>query len=335
MEALAIQERHLTIPQCALFSPIELQIAANCSEADFTRTCKLVAALGTANDMWIADASFYAIEHFGREHGLKIAAEATGYKSFSLAKSARVSEAFPPQKRFPDYSFNAYRFLLPFPVEWRDAFLARHVGESLTSRGLRLLAVKEFGSEPYKAARVKKRTVEIAEDIYEQVRTRIGKDGKIYFLVENMLKRWLAQTPVPAPVHTPEPVVEPEKRPTYAERRTAQLAADPAAKIPAKEKKLVKVKFAWTECTATQFVDSENGLAQYKGPHGSNPTKFYSEADALTAEAEHFSARGYHQRVKKCESCSGGNARKQVYHIYHVYPGALEGRVGNSERSVK
>ena len=69
-----------------------------------------------------------------------------------------------------------------------------------------------------------------------------------------------------------------------------------------------------------QFIDSENGPVHYKGSRVSTATKFYSEADAIAAEAKHFEAKGYHELVQKCDVCSGGNARRECWHVYHIYP---------------
>jgi hypothetical protein len=327
MEALAVQHRHLSIPDAALFSPMELQIAKNCSEADFARIVRAVSQLDTAGDLWVCDGAFYAINSWGKNKGLKIMTDATGYKKLSLYNSHFVALNFPPSKRFPGYKANHYATMIPFPVEWRDAFLARHAGENLTCRGLRLLAVREFGSEPAgrdEATKVKKRHVTMPEELYERVRTQVGKYGNVCTLVENMLEKWLRQqaavVPAPVVIVTPEPEVE--DRPTYAEHREQQFA-EGVQPIPAKEKKPSKPSdlnwIQWVPCGAEERVDSGDGLVLLRESGRRKAKKFYSEADAQAAEQTNFERCGYRERVVRCEVCSGGNARKQVYHVAHNF----------------
>ena len=41
-EALAVQQRHIAIPECAMFSPCELVIAADCSQSEYERVMRAV-----------------------------------------------------------------------------------------------------------------------------------------------------------------------------------------------------------------------------------------------------------------------------------------------------
>lgn len=310
MSDLTVQARHLTIPECALFSPSELTIAPNCTQNDFVRIVKAVAALDTAEGLWVADASLYAIEHFGREKGLEIMAGATSYKTASLLKVAHVASEFPPSKRVNGLSYDHYRRLLAFPRDWAFEFIKRHAGEGLSSRGFYAFAVKEFGSAPYKNKQPKRRAVYVHEELYSRLRPFSNR--KVSHFIEGLLEEWLKQHPdVPAPV-IPAPVVVNEPRPPYAERRKQQIA-DGAAPIPAKRKRSpVKLCISWTPCSPQEFVDLEGGPVPYKGPGARRATKFWSLEDAVAAEEKNFEEKKYREEVRRCEVC-------KCWHIYHRF----------------
>lgn len=309
------------MPSVHVTAPDELTIPADCSQKEFVRIVRAIAALGNAHDMLVADAALFAIEHFGKEKGLSLMCSATGYKDFTLVKSARVSREFPPSKRVAGFTFNHYRRLLPFEREWSVGFLKRNAGKNLSSRDLYALAVAEVGEVPYKKKQPKKRAVRIRESLYAKLRPFSGE--KVSHFIEGLLEAWLKQQPEATVSKKDEPVVVTpsveEPRPTYAERRQAQLDAG-APPIPKRKRKPVKLRVAWTECRPDEFVDSENGAVQYKRAHGGPATKFWDEEDAIEAEQKNFEARGYREQVRKCAVCSGGNARKEVFHVFHIYP---------------
>ena len=341
------QQRHLSLPDSCLFRPSELHIFPDCSVEDFERIVKAVVMLDQAEDLWVADASLHAFKTWKKE-GLAIAAKAFGLSVPHLYKSALVARDFPPEHRWLGYAFSHYRVMQAFPRDWSYAFLERHAGEKHGMNSLRALAEREFGGNPAKARQPKKRSVLIRAELYARLRPH-ADNRKVHFLIERILEDWLRVQPdVPIPViiesaaarykrevferRAEKHKLQEEKaaavlakRATYAERRKQQIA-DGAKQIPAKEKKASKIRIAWTGCAGEQLIDSENGPVHYKGPCGSKPTKFYSEADALAAEAEHFEARGYHEQVKQCDVCSGGNARKECWHVYHIYRTELEGK---------
>lgn len=292
-------------------TPSDFAIPAACSKKEFIRIVKEIVLEGAVSSMRIADAALYALTAWDSE-GLELMCSATGFKDFTLVKAARVSREFPPSKRVNGYTFNHYRRMLPFDREWSLEFLKRNAGKNLSSRDIYSLAVAEVG-EPSRKKQPRKRAVRIRQELYARLRPHSDND-KVYMLIEKVLTEWLRTQPdVPTPVTvTPEP-----KRPTYAERRQAQLDAG-APPILAKGKRgPVKLRIAWTECSPNQFIDSENGAVQYKRASLS-ATKFWSEADAIEAEHKHFEARGYHELIKKCDVCSGG-ARRECWHVYHIY----------------
>jgi hypothetical protein len=151
---------------------------------------------------------------------------------------------------------------------------------------------------------------------------------KICVMIEGILESWLHTQPdAPAPPVGAGPTVVPapaasEPRPTYSERRKQQIA-DGATPIPAKKAK--KIRLAWVPCRPAEFLDSENGPKQMQ-QNSKFAAKFYSEADAIAAEQKNFEQVGYREEVKECAVCSGGNARKKCWHVFHIYRTELEGK---------
>jgi hypothetical protein len=247
--------------------------------------------------------------------------EATGFTEITIRKASRVAAEFPPSARVAGFGFGHYRRLLPFPRDWSLSFLKANVGKGLTNRALYALAVEAFGKTPHAKRQQKRCNVALLDSTLARLRPFSGR--KIAHFIEGLLEEWLMQHPdvpapvIPAPV-APEPVVvNEEPRPTYVERRKQQIA-DGAPPIPPKERKLKKLtKVAWTECKPDEFIDAEAGAVPYKQA-GGLATKFWSEADAIAAEAKNFEAKGYHELVKKCAVCSGGNAR-ECWHVYHIF----------------
>jgi hypothetical protein len=321
-EALAvITERHLDLPQSALFCPEELVINPSTTPEEYKKLGSGLSKLGKAQDLWVADYSLFGIRTYGKVEGLKLAVQATGFTKHHLYKIHFVAARFTTKHRYTGYKFQHYRQMMPFPSEFAYGFLERNQGKNISSNSLRALAEKECSLS--KARQPRKTSLNIRAELYARLRPH-SNNRKVYILVERILEDWLRTQPdvptpvtprIDTPVHTDNDV---QPRPTYAERRKKQIA-DGAKPIMAKEKKLTKIKLAWTACSGEQLIDSESGPVQYKGPRGSKPTKFHSEVDAIAAEQKNFEEKGYREEVKKCPVCSGGNAKKPVWHIYHVY----------------
>jgi len=320
-----------------LFSPTELQIAAGTSELDFIRIIKAVAALDQAEDAWKGDASLFAIKTWGLKHGLEVTASATGYRTFSLRKMAHVAEEFPPTKRINGFSFAHYRQLLPFPREWSYEFIVRHAGEHIPSNSFRAQAELEYGGNPCKSKQPKKRSVLIREDLYARLRPH-SANRKVHILIERVLEEWIRTQPdiIPTPTiiyesatarHKREALArkaakqalreqrEAElktKRNTYAERRAQQIA-DGVKPIQEKETTVkYSIRVAWRECRGESVIDAPDGPQKYQSKSNQNPTKFYSEQDALAANEKHFTEAGYHEQVVRCEV-------HNCWHLSHIF----------------
>jgi hypothetical protein len=292
--SLAVSQRHLALPDSCLFAPTELSISEACSQNDFIRIVRAVARLDQANDLWKADAALHSIRHWGKEEGLAITAEASGLSKFFLYKASFVAAAFPPEHRYQTYKFSHYRTMLPFPRAWAYKFLAENADKNLSAKGLRALAVKEFGSEPHKNKQPKKQSVSIRRELFDRLRP-YSDSRKVHALIEHILEEWLLKNPVP-PEKKPkaEKIIEPldmasqlarfkkshpeygndsvgtsrtagnepdatQPRPSYAERREQQIV-NGAQPIPAKPmKKRPALKLQWLECRPAEYIDSENG----------------------------------------------------------------------------
>ena len=316
-------------------------IPTGATRAQFVRIVEEILLEDAASSMRIADAALYALTAWESE-GLELMCDATGFKQVTIRKSARIAKEFPPGSRVTGFGFGHYRRLLPFPRDWSVEFLKRHAGKTLSNRALYALAVEALGKTPHEKKQAKKSSVRLLDTTIARLRQFSGR--KIAHLIEKVLNDWLSTQPdVPTPaVVTPEPVarrtfhpatdravaVNEGPRPTYAERRQAQLDAG-APRIPEKKKRVRKPRklvLAWLPCQPASFIDGENGAAPYRASRISSATKFYSPEEAVLAEQKFFEERGYHQRVEKCPTCSGGNARRPVWHVVHIFPGQMAAR---------
>ncbi len=303
-----------------------LTIPTGVDRVQFVRIVNEILLEDASSSMRIADAALYAVTAWESE-GLELMCEATGFGEITVRKSARVAAEFPPSVRVAGFGFGHYRRLLPFPRDWSVEFLRNNAGKNLTNRALYALAVEAFGKHPHEKKLPTRCNVALLDSTLARLRPFSGR--KIAHFIEGLLEEWLKQHPdvpapvvpapvIPAPVVTPAPVVVNEPRPTYAERRKRQLA-DGAPPIPAKPRKLKKLtKVAWTECKPSEFIDAEAGAVPYKQA-GGLATKFYSLEDAIAAEQQNFEKKGYRERVAKCGVCSGGNAPREVFHVYHIF----------------
>lgn len=190
--ALALSERHLSLPESCLFSPTELSIPSGISKEDFSRLGRALAAIDQADGLWKADYALAAIEHFEKEEGLPIASAATGLSEFFLYKASFVAKKFPPRKRFSTFTFSHYRALLPFPDEFLDRFLPTICDQKLSAKSLRALAVAAFGKEPVDAKQPTKHSVSIREITWNALK-QVAPSRKVADLIEHILLEWLAR----------------------------------------------------------------------------------------------------------------------------------------------
>lgn len=141
------------------------------------------------------------------------------------------------------------------------------------------------------------------------------------------------QRKAPEPIKAAEPVPEPAKptqeavapaqavpaadaedkqasRPTYAERREAQLAAG-AKPIASKKRCTCKIRVLWTECRPKEFIqDDEGHTVRFKEPF--KPTCFKTEERAAAANEVYAACHGYREQVVYCASCG-------AFHLKHIY----------------
>jgi hypothetical protein len=243
MEALTVQQRHLSLPSQCLFAPTELSIPASISKSEFSRLGRALSQIDQADALWRCDYALAGIQQFGKEQGLALAAEATKLTEFNLYKCSFVARKFPPHKRFPNLLFSHYRDLLPFPDEFLDKWLPENADKQCSPRSLRALAVAAFGREPHTGNKAtKKRTLSIRAELFARIQQH-SPTQQIHQFVEVILESWLAAAPSAgktAPPDSPSSGNEADDsspRQTYAERRAAQKAARLAAKEAAAQQR--------------------------------------------------------------------------------------------------
>jgi hypothetical protein len=187
--SLTVQSRHLSLPECALFNPVALEISDACTQDEFSRIGRALSALGTADQLWECDLAWFA----KRKGWLKIASEATGIGVTHLEKRlARVAEVFPPTRRYSHLRKTHYVKLIAFADQpllhpWLATLADR---EHISARSLYLLAVEEFGAPDPKTNDSKKRQVALREDIWARLSAH-ALSKNISSLVELILKNWL------------------------------------------------------------------------------------------------------------------------------------------------
>jgi len=189
--ALTVQQpRHLTMPDSALFSPTELALPAHLSQSDYSKIGSAITKIDTASEMWVADYALAGMRLFGEDSGLALAADATELSRFHLKKCATVANRFTPEKRFSNFKFSHYRYLMPFPVEFTDRWLPTVSGKKIGSNSLRALAVEAYGSEPSKAKQPKRRNVAIRSELYARLVDH-SPSRKVVVLIDLILEDWL------------------------------------------------------------------------------------------------------------------------------------------------
>lgn len=191
--ALAVQQRHLQLPDACLFAPTELSIPAELSQSDFSRLGKALASVDQASDLWACDYALAGQKRWGDE-GLKLAATATKLSGGYLKTGARIAERFDPSRRFPNLTREHYRGICCFPVEFTDKWLPTVAEKGFSARTLRALCVEAYGSDPkegYTRSQNKKRGVRISTTLYAQFQER-SPIPKVAIFIEQVLEDWMS-----------------------------------------------------------------------------------------------------------------------------------------------
>jgi len=296
---------------------------------------------------WVND----GIATFGRTPAFNDAAEITGTKHTRnfFTRCAAMATLYGTKLRFPKLSFHTYEVLARFPLDFLSTFIPSVAASGRSCAQIYSLAVEQYGEDPRRKRKAGKfHAVRLPEKLFHSLAARAERPDKTHLLITRILEDWEQQqgagesavgacpSDVPSPADTqtrPEKGVEDEKRPTYQERREQQLAAG-AEPIPKRVEKQVKrnrtgkLRLQWTECSGDSFADTENGAVKFRGAPSQNPTRFFSEADAIRAEEENFKAKGFHERVVVCPSCSlqysNSRAKVQVWHVAHVFSSEVQ-----------
>jgi hypothetical protein len=281
------------------------------------------------------------IATWGRTTAFDAAAEITGtnhVRTF-FTRCAAVASYYKPPLRFPKLSFHTYEVLARFPVPFLEKFIPEIAQSGRSCAQLYSLAVEQYGSDPRRKKKMGKlHAVRLPEKLYQALAARAERSDKAHLLIARILEEWEQQQSAgkasvpdspsvgndsPATTTQPETSAE-DERPDYATRR-AQQFADGAQPIALKKRKQYSLHVQWTECRGASFQDTENGAVQFRVASRGEPTKFFSEADAIEAEEQHFKESGYHERVVLCPSCtlqaSSSRGKKQVWHVKHQFSG--------------
>lgn len=194
--SLAVQRpslESLAIPG-ALFSPCELAIGPSTSPVDYQRIGKAIAAIGEADRLWKCDYAAWGMRKYGREEGLRLAAEATGLTPFFLGQCARIAERFGPELRFPNFILDHYRVLLSFKREDIDPWLPIVAAQyhRLSAKALRALAVEKFG-EPDSSKKPDKHSVFLRETTFHAL-AQYSPSRKVSDLLDSIVREWLARS---------------------------------------------------------------------------------------------------------------------------------------------
>jgi hypothetical protein len=296
----------------------------------------------------IGDWVLVGIATFGRTEAFDAAQEITGTgntRNF-YTRCAAVANYYKPELRFPSLPFSVYEQLRHWPISFLEKFIPEVAPSGRSCAQILHLAVEQFGSNPSpRKQQLKRHSVSLKASVYFAARERAKAENfkKVHFWIEQVLTDYLATSQSAGKASVPdspgvgsdvehaetqpEEGAEPESpRPDYATRRAQQIAAGakPVSRKPAKPTKL---RMLWTECHGESFKDTENGAVKFRAPSSGHPTKFFSEEDAIMAEAEFFKEKGYHERVVFCSTCSLQQLRKrQVWHVAHVFSSSPEAR---------
>jgi hypothetical protein len=232
--AITVSQRHLALPECALFAPCELNISAACTPDEFRRIGAALVALDSADELWTCDLSQYAITRWGAEDGLKLAHEATKLSVAYLKRRARISERFDPSRRFPNMTTEHYRGLCCFPVEFTDVWLPTVVGKGFSAKTLRALCVEAYGSDPKGGySKNKKRSFAIPETLYARFK-ELSPAPKVCVFIEQVLTDWANNATAETQARVAAAMLSREE--IQHQRHVAERNAKKAGEREAKEK---------------------------------------------------------------------------------------------------
>lgn len=279
--ALTVQPRHLTLPECCLFAPTELQIGASLSQTEFSRLGKALSSVDQASDLWACDYALAGQKRWG-DDGLKLAAAATKLSIGYLKVGARIAERFDPSRRFPNLTRHHYRCLVPFPVEFTDAWLPTVIDRNLSAKLLRAVAVEAYGSDPCKCrAQNEHRTVLIRQVLYARLK-ELSPIPKTAVFIEEVLEDWLSTATSEMQARVAAAILAREE--TWHQRRRAERNAKKAEKLAAKERLRTKRE-------AEKLAEKEEKQAFY-------------EAERVKREAEKAAQIAARKAAKAAEHCA-------------------------------
>jgi hypothetical protein len=195
VQALTISDSHnLAIPAGALFHPKMLTIGVSTSRAEYQRLGQGLSRLDDASQLWSCDFCLFGIRNWGKEDGLQLAHEATGFTKGTCKKLAYIAERFTPEHRPDGFTRAHFRALLPFPQDWLNTWLPTIENRRPSSKGVRALAIEAFGSDPSQRPSLKKMTsVSIPSALYARlVELNATHPSE---LVEAIVTAWLTTSP--------------------------------------------------------------------------------------------------------------------------------------------
>jgi hypothetical protein len=344
---LAVDRRHLSLPESCLFAPTELVIGSSLSQNEFSRLGTALASVDQASDLWACDYALAGRKRWGDE-GLKLASTATRLSVGYLKISARIAERFDPARRYANMTREHYRGLCCFPVEFTDSWLPTVCDKGFGAKTLRALAVEAYGSDPKAGySKNKKRSIALPETLYARLK-ECSPIPKAAVFIEEVLTDWANNaTPeqrarVAAALSTreadkvrrrrkekkkvekPDKIEEPadvrfqlqkfeqetEQRPSCEERREAQLS-ERASPIPVKQRGRFKsrVNIVFTECPGLAYVEDSKGMHLLTK---SAASRFRSLEMAEAAAREYSADRVYGCAAFLCDKCS---AARPVFHV--------------------
>jgi hypothetical protein len=340
---LAVDRRHLALPESCLFAPTELVIGASLSQNEFSRLGTALASVDQASDLWACDYALAGRKRWGVE-GLTLASTATRLSVGYLKISARIAERFDPTRRHANLTREHYRGLCCFPVEWTDTWLPTVAEKRFSAKTLRALAVEAYGSDPKAGySKNKKRSIALPETLYARLK-ECSPIPKTAVFIEEVLTDW-ANNATPEQrarvasalstrdadkvrnrrrkekkrVEKPDKIEEPadvrfqlqkfeeSARLTYEERREEQLA-DGATPIPVKQRGRYRsrVSIVFTECRGLSYIENNEGMMRRLSKASASRFKSLEKAEA--AALEYSVDRGYACEPFYCERC-------RVYHV--------------------
>jgi hypothetical protein len=300
------------------------------------------------------------------EDAITAVRKTTRWTAGYVRRVAAISERFPTEKRLPEVSWYVYQRLQPFPPEITDKLLPLAAEKNVGARRLYAMAVEMAGEDPAERTKNRTKKVALPVALYAKLRERAngGKVSKLAqqaieeWLVGKPVERtlsgvrtleWkeqvLASKKAPELIKAAEGVPEPAKpkqeavaptptvptadgepRPSYAERREAQLAAGVKPIAPKKRYKPKGLRIAWTECRPKSFIEDKDGKVSLFDSTR-QPTCFRSEEAAAAANELFKEDHGYREQVVFCAPCG-------AWHLMHIYSADLIARGVPVEQAV-